>query len=285
MKYPGGQATSEKGMELPTGHFFGQEFAEIRAGGLIVSTRKYEAGHEQPWHTHENPTFYVQLLGDHIDGSPHHDWQLVPLSVSYHPIESPHRSRLGPAGAEGINLETTSAWLERHGLSKKMFGPQTVSTSARAKRTGLRFVGSLLHSATVDIDSMAVELIESFVAGGTQTEAGEPLWLQRAEERLNAEFRCPIGLAQIASEAGVHSVHFARVFRRRHACSVVEYLQRLRLTEAVSLILEGRSCGEAAIEAGFVDQFYFWKVLKDHCGVGPRAIKKIGRQGVRCFES
>jgi AraC family transcriptional regulator len=90
---------------------------------------------------------------------------------------------------------------------------------------------------------------------------------------LRARFRESVGLRHVAREAGVHPVYLARVFRRRHGCSVGEYLRVLRLVEAGRLVLEGAALAQAAHEAGFADQAHFSRCFSGAFGFTPKGLR------------
>jgi AraC family transcriptional regulator len=263
------------GMRLPAGEYFGTTGRKVDAEGLRFSATRYPPMQEEPWHTHEQPTLFVHLAGQIIDGCEAAEWQLGALEVTYHPVSTPHRCRIGPRGAAGINLEVSEKWLnEQADLSAAALGGHRVVSSSRSRTAALRVLGLYLTSPPHELSDLALELLEPFAMPDCQG-AEFPKWLHKVEEEMKARFMEPIGLASLARSAGVHSMHLARVFRRRHGCSVTEHLQRLRLLAAADRILQGEPMGIAALEAGFSDQFHFSRVLKAHFGYSPTAFKRL----------
>jgi AraC family transcriptional regulator len=129
--------------------------------------------------------------------------------------------------------------------------------------------------ANPQVSDIILELVETI----TDLEApADSAWLTRVEEQLAADFRKSLGLAGLAKSVGVHPVHLARMFRRRHGHSVTEHIQRLRVHDAVKQILAGDSIGSAALDAGFADQFHFTRTLKARFGYCPMLVKRL-----RCF--
>jgi AraC-like DNA-binding protein len=57
-------------------------------------------------------------------------------------------------------------------------------------------------------------------------------WLRRALEYIHAHASDSIGLAEVAREAGVHPVYFARAFRAQTGLPVGAYLRKLRVDRA-----------------------------------------------------
>jgi AraC family transcriptional regulator len=261
-------------VRLSRGQFFGTTRREIEGGGIAVSTRDYAPLQEQPWHSHERATIFVHLVGDQLDETAQGEWTMPNLSLTYHPTSMPHRSRLGPSGARGVNIELSDEWLARNGITSSDLGSARVLDGDAARSAAVRVIR--IYAPDPELDDLVVELI------ATMTEHPKPVdapWIAKVEERMRAEFRDPLGLSQLATTAGVHPVHLARVFRHRHGRSVTEQLQRLRLQAAVRQILEGDSIGSAALDAGFADQFHFTRTLKAHFGYCPKLVKAL-----RCFD-
>jgi AraC family transcriptional regulator len=267
-------------MQLSSGRYLGTTTREVKTGALTASITRYEPMQEQPWHTHEHPTFFIQLTGDHIDGSPEGDRSQQALTVTYHPALALHRSRIGTRGALGVNIEAPFGWLEAHGFKAKELGDQRILSAISLKEAAIKTLAfaSFANVNGDEIESAAIEIVEPFLIESGSSRASEnPKWLRRAEERLRSDFRSPLSLRLLASEACVHSVYFARAFRKRHACSVGEYVQKLRLHYAADLILGGMSAGEAAVEAGFADQFHLSRLLKKRYALLPKYLKALSR--------
>lgn len=265
-------------MKLGVGQYFGIAKVSTSVDGLSLAPTEYSPDQEQPWHTHENPTLYVQLGGDHLDAGTARESVLAPLAVTYHPTSSPHHSRVGPSGAYGINLEISDAWLFDHHLEQRDLGEHRVLASTDLSCAGVALIGACAGSGIT-----AFDLLEPFAKTEFPAERTKPRWLLLAEERLRTGFRFGVQLSSLANESGVHAVHFARVFRAHNRCSVYEYQHRLRLEDAARLVLAGVSLGEAAIEAGFTDQFHFSRLFRQHFGFAPKALKGLAKHGLHRF--
>jgi AraC family transcriptional regulator len=263
-------------MRLGPGEYFGGTLWERRCGGLLLTLSAYRPGPTQPWHCHANPTFFLLLNGDHRDHSRHGPFEQPAFSLVYHPTTNPHAGELGPRGMRGLNLEYEPSWLESHGLCEGDLGGYRPLDSARLRLAALRLVATAFQDgehAAADLQMQALELLDPLVArppGAAPDPA--PRWLRRAEEFLRAHFRASVSLRDVAREAGVHPVYLARVFRRRHGCSVSEYLRALRLVETGRLVLHGASMAQAAHAAGFSDQAHFSRRFSREFGFSPRGL-------------
>jgi AraC family transcriptional regulator len=180
----------------------------------------------------------------------------------------------------GINVAVSDDWLVMHRISRAALGEHRIVATEAVASAVLLLIRTVAPGpcAGAEVSEMAFELIEGFLA--TQTVCGprEPRWLTSVEERLRSEFRQPIRITRLADDAGVHPVHLARVFRQKHERSITAHVQRLRLAAAVDQILAGDSLGNAALDAGFADQFHFCRTLRAHYGYSPKWIKRLSRR-------
>jgi AraC family transcriptional regulator len=263
-------------MRLGFGEYFGNAVWQRRSAGLLLTLSAYRPGWMQPWHCHANPTLFLLLTGDHRDNSRQSAFEQPALSLVYHPATFFHAGEQGPRGMRGLNVEYEPDWLARHELRAADLGGYAALDAPQHRLAVLRFLATASRpagSAEAALETQALELLEPLVAAPPSEPS--PPWLTRAEEFLRSRFRESIGLRHAAREAGVHPVYLARVFRRRHACSVSEYLHALRLAEAGQLVLQGASLAQAALAAGFADQAYFSRRFSAAFGFTPKGLRPV----------
>jgi AraC family transcriptional regulator len=66
------------------------------------------------------------------------------------------------------------------------------------------------------------------------------------------------------------------VFRRKHGCTVSEYVRRLRLEFAVDAIVNRKSSlAEVASAAGFSDQSHLTRTFRSYFGMTPSDYRKL----------
>jgi AraC family transcriptional regulator len=268
-------------MKLGPGAHFGESLRERSFGGLTVKLLSYQAGQKQPLHVHAHPTLFVLLTGAHRERWRRGEHEQPALAPLYHPTAVHHGSEVGPDGMLAINLEFEPCWLGRHGLEERdLGGYRLLAPSVRARLDGLRLAATAFRAgpeAEAGLETQALEALVPLVREAGREGSGSapaPRWLRRAEEFLRATFPTPVSLRVVAAEVGVHPVYLARVFRRRHGCSVHEYLLALRLAEAGQSILHrGRPLAEAALAAGFSDQAHLCRCFRREFGVTPKALR------------
>ena len=264
-------------MRLDTGEFFGEKNRVSAQSGLELTVSSYEPLQEQPWHSHANPTFFISTRGDHIDCSPKAGRQQCPLSITFHPTVTPHRSITGPGGLHGVNIEVTPDWLAEFQMEEGEFGEQRILSGGVCTRPILRLLKNAFLPSTLDeTESLVLDCLELFLREEAVGETAT--WVSRAEEFLLANFRQSISLKDVAKEVGVHPVHVARTFRRIYGNSICEIIRNERIRCCAEEILDGESIGLAALRAGFADQFHLSRSFRRETGFALKELKRIRRR-------
>jgi AraC-like DNA-binding protein len=181
----------------------------------------------------------------------------------------------------GLNIEFDEDWLSRHELCERDLGGYRPLNAVWSRLAVLQLLATAFHDDTqadADLETKTVELLEPLVRAVGREQLSCPAWLRRAETFIHDAYRSPIRLRTVAEEVGVHPVHLARVFRRRHGCSMSEYLRALRLVEAGRLILrQGHTIAEAAHEAGFADQAHLCRCFSGEFGFTPKTLRSAAK--------
>jgi len=112
-----------------------------------------------------------------------------------------------------------------------------------------------------------------FTASNAQNRevAALPKWrMNRVIEYVDAHLSETIGLADIASSAGLTRMHFAAQFRRATGLRPHEYLLRRRIEHAQHLLLSSKhTVFDVALSCGFRSQAHFTTVFKRFVGETP----------------
>jgi AraC family transcriptional regulator len=110
------------------------------------------------------------------------------------------------------------------------------------------------------------------------TSQGPPLWLNQAEELIRARFAGPLSLDEIAAAINRHPVSLARQFRRRHGCTIGDYIRRLRIEDARRrLTMTDEPLAMIALACGFSGQAHFSTFFKRATGLTPKQYRETFR--------
>jgi AraC family transcriptional regulator len=92
----------------------------------------------------------------------------------------------------------------------------------------------------------------------------------RAVAYIDARFREPVTLSDIASAAHVSKFHFARMFRAQIGMSPMQYVRARRVMEAKRLLRSGQNpVVKIATELGYFDHSHFSRAFRSATGMCP----------------
>jgi YesN/AraC family two-component response regulator len=106
--------------------------------------------------------------------------------------------------------------------------------------------------------------------------------MQQEDERLASvkqyilhNYMNKIELNKLAAIAGLNPVYLGAYFKKANGCSIKQYITRIRVNNAESLLSTGGyTVSEAAMKSGFDDLFYFSKVFRNSKGYAPSVLLK-----------
>lgn len=163
---------------------------------------------------------------------------------------------------------------------------------------GLMVAGELVQAAAegrsdVGVDEAALMFAErcATVASPGKTIPSEPRKIdkRRAVEAalwLEENAAEPVGLEDVARQAALSSFHFLRNFKSVLGVTPHQYLVRLRLRHAASLLAQGgMSVTEVALEAGFADLSNFVRTFGRAAGVSPARFSKYAGKRASTVDS
>jgi YesN/AraC family two-component response regulator len=77
----------------------------------------------------------------------------------------------------------------------------------------------------------------------------------------------------LAKLVGLSPVYLGALFSQKEACSVKEYINKIRVQNAYEIIRTERlSVNNVALDCGYTDAFYFSRVFKKYMGVSPSKV-------------
>ncbi|WP_162309370.1 AraC family transcriptional regulator [Cohnella abietis] len=124
-----------------------------------------------------------------------------------------------------------------------------------------------LHARTL-FYQFIYELIRQLREQDVQIIRAEPA--EQALKYLHEHYAEPLTLEFLASLLDCSPSHLSRIFKQRTACSPIEYMIRLRISRAKSLLANTEApLQKIALSIGYVDVYYFSRIFKKHTGQSP----------------
>jgi AraC-like DNA-binding protein len=92
---------------------------------------------------------------------------------------------------------------------------------------------------------------------------------------LDKHYHEPIHTEQLAVMANISKYHFCRLFKQLTGKSAGDYIQQLRINNAIILLREGElNITEIALASGFNDTNYFCRIFKKYQKLSPSQFRK-----------
>lgn len=249
--------------------FWGEGDSHREVGDFSYHCLTASVPEEVVRHTHEEPHFVFVLSGGYLSsarGAP--EISSPPLLV-FNPAGTTHRDRF--FGGKGRFLAISGGSVEDEVDPTVLHQPYAI-WSARAILAELECSWDPLVAEARALQ--LITLVQRPSSDEATHAASPPAWLNRAVEMIFTSDDPDLSVADVADDAGVHPVHFARVFRLYLGCAPGEYLRGRRLERAVALLGSGlASLAAVSADAGFYDQAHMTREFRRRLGSTPSAVR------------
>lgn len=133
-----------------------------------------------------------------------------------------------------------------------------------------------VHAA---VAGMIALVYEAWSRHDDRMERAAPILLRPAVERMSIFFFERHTVSGLAKVCGLSPTHFTRLFRRAFETSPIDWLRRLRISQAKRMLVETTlSVEEIASRTGYGDRFFFSKDFRRYTGVSPREFRSKERR-------
>jgi AraC family transcriptional regulator len=250
--------------------------------GLTLSEVMFPPLLVLPKHSHETACFGLTLRGAMVEAFGSRGLQCTPSTVLARPSREEHADRVSPAGAKVFAVEMSESWVAHVREHGKVLGDPLLHSPGeltRLMKSIYREVRRDDDASPLAVQSLAFEIASHLVRESVREQHPHaPAWLKRVKDRLDACYSESLMLTELARDAGVHSVHLSRSFRRHFSVSVGEYLRHRRVRAAAREIENGEgSLADIALRAGFSSQSHFCSVFRQVTGRTPSEFRRSAR--------
>jgi AraC-like DNA-binding protein len=105
--------------------------------------------------------------------------------------------------------------------------------------------------------------------------------LREARDFMRYAYGRPISLPDVAAHANLSPYHFLRIYKRAYGETPHEFLTRLRLVRAKTLLAKGsHNVTEACFEVGFSSLGSFSSLFAGRVGLSPSEYRRHARSGI-----
>jgi AraC-like DNA-binding protein len=268
--------------KLEPGSYFGTTERRYELGGLTLAESVFPAGLVIPRHEHTNAFFCLVVEGCCTTSRDRRTWTGRPLSLTLYPAGLVHANRWHGAGGRSLNVEFAHPWLHRlQGRTAVLDRPADYQGGPQVWLAKRLFEECRRQddASPLAVEGLVLELLAECSRSRVEPPClHAPRWLNRVRELLHDRFAEKLALSDIAAAVGIHPAHLAREFRRRHGCTVGDYLRVLRLERAGrELAASDHPIVEIALASGYFDQSHFSTAFKRQMGMTPSEFRKTSR--------
>jgi AraC family transcriptional regulator len=261
--------------------FYGQAQKCCEAGGFTFEESVYTAEWQLqlPLHTHENSFLHMVVEGVCEEFYGRTTRIGCPSALAFHPAGEPHANRWHGAGGRVFHIDISPA----RAKAVRDYAPAE-SGPAEFRGGVAPWLARRLYreyqrpdsASLLAMEGLTLEILaETCRHRAPRQGRTPPRWLLRARELLHARFAEKLSLDEIAAAAGVHPMHFARVFRGHFGCTAGDYLRRLRVESACRQLASSNTpLSEVALSAGFADQSHFTKTFRRFMQMTPGEFRR-----------
>jgi AraC family transcriptional regulator len=265
------------------GQFLGDRQARHRFDGIeLADMRPTVPRHEVHAHTHDEAHLLVLHRGAYLSSAQGMPAVCIEPVVILNPPGTHHRDcfhSLDDARFLTISLDPALWDQADAGASLPMHASRLSSLALPGAYRLWRQLVDLDDASTLAIEAEVQELLaRSAGASEPSARASGTAWLARARARLQDDVGNVPGIAELAREAGLHPVYFARAFRRAYGCSPGDYLRQRRVEAAIVVLCGGTwPLSEVAGACGFADQSHMSHALRRAIGLSPLQLRRLSR--------
>ncbi len=258
------------------GKYYGAKNIELSLDKILLSQYNYSI-ETTPWHYHENPYFMFVLHGEMIDNNKKVQSYLPAGSLMFNNWQEQHFGKRHSAEAAGFHVEFERSWIKENSIDRKIFeGSQKIDDPNIQLLLSKLYYEFLIADkySEVAINLLLLRICDSIGLRNNTVEKTVPSWVNRLKEILHYD-STKFSLKSLSEELGVHPVHISRAAPKYLSVSLGEYVRKLKLRKAMSLLLDSNlSLVEIAYQAGFSDQSNFNHVFKSYYKLSPGSFRR-----------
>ena len=263
-------------LESPT---LGATVRQTSVDGFRLTESVHRSAVRVPEHAHRFPTIYFTLSGSFLEISGGRELSCEPRSVIFRPAAQVHADRIGEGGVRFFILELglpelcgqVPEWPQSTSVSIGLLSARALSLFQAFRRGD--------SSLALRADELCLEFVREARLRPPDGASVSARRVRQAAEYIQANFRRPLRVEEIARVAGVHPVYLARLFRKLHGCSIAEYIRARRIADGVRRLLRGdEPIAEIALSNGFSDQSHFTREFRREAGHTPSRFREASRR-------
>ena len=261
---------------LTKGKYYGNQKSEVSFNEVLLSQYTYTT-ERTDWHYHENPYFMYVLQGDMKDCNSRVKTLCPSGSLMFNNWQEPHFGSKHSDKASGFHLEFEKKWLEKNGISLKLWeGSQLIQNPQLHVLFGRLYHEFLVSDdySSISVEILVLQICECLSDLKEINTQKNPIWVDNLKELLHYD-SSPLSLNYLSNALNVHPVHISRAASKYLSMSLGEYIRLHKIKKAIPLLLDpSNSLTDITYQTGFSDQSHFNRVFKAYFKMAPNSYRK-----------
>jgi len=253
----------------PVSH--GRTRRALTVGPFTVTEAVYAPRQRVERHEHGWPSWTLVLDGSFEECFSHGGIVARSGAVLTKPATADHSNEYGPDGARCLLIGSRDR--EQDGFGDPALHVTGV-VPLLARRIHAELGAAECRIARFALEGLLIELALATVRDHPARPTGRTAWLNDVRDQLEAEFRTPPALSDLAHARGVHPAYLCQAFRAAFGTSMGEFTRRVRFEWTRAALRTGHaSLSGIALAAGFSDQAHFSRDFRARTGISPRQFR------------
>jgi AraC family transcriptional regulator len=248
------------------------EFSSDKFSGALSD---YNCGLRQSWHKHDDFILAMVLRGNVREQVKCQDTLIDAFDIGIKAPDVRHTDHFCPKGVRVIRLSIAPKFVAELKSQSLINEGWYWLKCSNAVRPFLQ-IGNSLLSQNIEIEDDISELLAALLPNNNSKNLHPPFWLKLAKNQLEETFAEGVRLNQLAKDAEVHPVYFARKFQQFFGSTVGGYVRQLQFHKTHAMLISGKfNLAQIAVEVGFSDQAHLTRTFASEFGITPANFRKL----------
>jgi len=265
-------------LNLKEGEYLGRNVKSVDNSFFKLSVTSYEPNCEIVKHYHDNDYISILIKGQYHEKNTVDNNLISAGDILFRPNAYNHENLFESFGGTCFNIEFKSEW------QRKLDIPLALPNKFTNYKTGKfpSLYKLLINFQKQNIEDLAFEFIFDWLFQLNQKPLvkGNLPWVEKITRILENELDYFHSLQTLSERVFVHPIYIARAFKERQGITVGEYQIKMKLENAVLLLLNtSLSINAIAHKNGFFDDAHFIRTFKSVYTISPHqfrlSIKKL----------
>jgi AraC family transcriptional regulator len=250
-------------------------------GPWRLTEASYAPGQRVPRHEHALSSWTFVNSGSIEEKFSRDSFVYGAGTVLTKPAIAEHSNFYGPQPTKCILIEVASSHLDAR-THNRLFSRPCLFSSGVVPRLAANIYDEVQRTDTISRFVIESSLLELQLAGMRAHSMPAPIgrkWLSSVRDHLEAAFRSPPSLKELATCHDLHPAYVCQEFRAEFGIGIGAFVRDVRFQWArAAIATSSRPLSDIALAAGFSDQSHMTRDFKRRLGVSPRQYRIATRK-------